>query len=436
MEPFSVAQRRVLYVAVVLALCLHSCTDSTGPVRRSSDPPVLSPHTTALDPDSWAIFAAVETDLPADGPRTIGILDRERSQNRTLVLVIDNREGRTYEFYRRESGNWRVGRELTINTGWFAYITPMNAEADPIPGQRMGEVRDAFNVIMDENWPVEHYPAGVYTTGPHSYPRSREAYRANYIQPPNWEVNGSIFRIALREWRAVATTYSGVTWSRTCATTQCDLHWTDEYWLPDTTLHRDSRGANELTLAWQIIETPPLYVSTISGPTTIPAVGWYDYSVTSSGGTGTYTFSWVHQVHGIVKTESNSTGSSTYSARVEYGDVFDLSVEVTSGDARQSRTIRVDGSNALYARITGHTKLMTPGYYTYEIIPQGGAGSYTYQWSGDSWGTGKTFRLYAEPCDSGMQYSIRATVYSGGYSYTAYYSVLNLTDPALCSYGK
>lgn len=73
----------------------------------------------------------------------------------------------------------------------------------------------------------------------------------------------------------------------------------------------------------------------------------------------------------------------------------------------------------LSVELDGHDNIRTPGVHTFEAMPTGGNGTYSYAWSMERpnastiTGTGKTFSWYFEDCTGPEWYNLEVTVTSG-----------------------
>ncbi|MEW5931172.1 MAG: hypothetical protein AB1941_27220 [Gemmatimonadota bacterium] len=172
----------------------------------------------------------------------------------------------------------------------------------------------------------------------------------------------------------------------------------------------------------------PISVSAISGPSVFPIASWYTWSVTASGGDGTYSYSWEHSYDGgyTWSTILIANGGSSFTRDVRNGDYLHIRVKVTSGNAAPaySAPFLIDGRNTFDGSINGSTKVRRAGYYTYEAMPQGGSGSYTYSWQGAGSGTGKTITLYYDGC-SPTQQTATVNISDGTYTIQRNISILN-----------
>jgi hypothetical protein len=177
-----------------------------------------------------------------------------------------------------------------------------------------------------------------------------------------------------------------------------------------------------------VAATPTPTVSAITGPTSVAASGTYNYSVTASGGNNSsYSYTWETRHSGLSWTVVHTaTGGSTSTAPIPLvgGRVYEVRVKVTSGTSATatSPVLTVDATGAaspLGVTLDGYDNIRTTGVHTFEAMPTGGTGSYSYAWTLQRpdgsyvYGSGKTFSVYFPTCEGPEAYSLEVAVTSG-----------------------
>ena len=165
-------------------------------------------------------------------------------------------------------------------------------------------------------------------------------------------------------------------------------------------------------------------VPTITGPSTVTTAGTQTWQVSSTGGNGSYTYSWQYRATGTSTWTTVGSGSS-YSRSVASGNPdFELKVIATSGGLTGSDTHLVDvniAASALAVTISGPFLIYQGQSGTWTANPTGGTGTYTYQWqyslNGSTWTNAVTTKSYTR---SGFgTFYLRVIVTSGGTSVTS-----------------
>jgi hypothetical protein len=179
---------------------------------------------------------------------------------------------------------------------------------------------------------------------------------------------------------------------------------------------------------------PAPTLTAVTGPTSIPVVGNYSFSVSASGGTGTYTYTWERSLDGstwLNFATQTGGGSSTVTTNIEQ-QFTQIRVRVVSGNSAEAiGGLNVDGTHALDVVINKPTKITTEGAYTWEAMPSGGSGGYTYRW--DSNETTKTYSKWIDRCWPDPGVTVTVTVTSGAYSVTRSASSPVMFPPGYCS---
>jgi hypothetical protein len=113
---------------------------------------------------------------------------------------------------------------------------------------------------------------------------------------------------------------------------------------------------------------------------------------------------------------------------------FGIKVVVSNEESTATTTKWHNATNALDAGISGPYPNRS-GWYTYTVVPEGGSGNYTYQWSGDVWGTGPTVTVYLSTCPDSPDFTkhLTVTVTSGGLQYTTSYIARTRPIPDPCA---
>jgi hypothetical protein len=178
-------------------------------------------------------------------------------------------------------------------------------------------------------------------------------------------------------------------------------------------------------------------VGAINGPATVSASGNYTYTISASGGNGsTYNYVWETRHSGLGwTTVHTASGGSTSSASIPLvgGRLYSVRVRVTSGTSLEATSAEyaVDATGAaapVGVTLSGSDNIRTTGVHTFEAMPTGGTGTYTYLWTltrpdnSTRQGTGKTFDILFPTCEGPEWYTLDVVVTSG--SQTGDYSTI------------
>jgi aqualysin 1 len=272
---------------------------------------------------------------------------------------------------------------------------------------------------------VSYPPVGANITGPGSisaagtYTWQANASGGNGTYTYGWE-----YRVQGGAWSAAG---SGSSYSRTVALSDPDFE------LRVTVTSAGLSVSDPSHLVDVIQPTPP--VPTISGPTVVSA-GTRTWTVSSTGGNGTYTYAWEYRVQG--GTWSAAGTGSSYSRTVAAADPsFELRVTATSAGLTGTDTHLVTVSNGPTANITGPTYAFTRGTRTWYANASGGSGTYTYQWqyrvSGGTWtnvGTASSYSRYIGYGD--YTFELQVIVTSNGLTGSDTHVVTVFVEPEPC----
>lgn len=186
-----------------------------------------------------------------------------------------------------------------------------------------------------------------------------------------------------------------------------------------------------------VAPTPTPTVTTFTGPTTLTAAGEYYYSLAASGGNGSsYTYQVEKSTNGGATWTvvfNFQTGSST-TAPIQFaaGEVGHLRARVKSGTSAwsaYSAVLVVDATAAApqpSVWISGYDNIRYTGTHSFEAMPSGGNGTYTYLWRLERpdgsfvQSTDKVFFWNFGPCDGEQAFPLEVTVTSNGASSAAY----------------
>ena len=217
-------------------------------------------------------------------------------------------------------------------------------------------------------------PSSISTAGTHTWQANASGGNGTYTYAWEYRVQGGI-------WSAAGTASS---YSRTVDRSDPDFE------LRVTVTSGGVTGSD--THLVDVIPVPPP-APTIGGPTGV-AAGTHTWTVTSTGGDGTYTYSWEYRVQG--GTWSAAGTGASYSRTVAATDpAFELRVTATSAGLTGTDThlVSVGGPTA---GITGPLGVYLASTRTWQANAAGGNGTYTYLWQarmdGGAWsnvGTGE-----------------------------------------------
>lgn len=142
-------------------------------------------------------------------------------------------------------------------------------------------------------------------------------------------------------------------------------------------------GSNRVVARYHLAVHPPVTVS-IAGPDSILIADEYEWTANATGGSGTYTYEWQRSTDGGDPWTSVGT-SATYVAAVDTGNfVFHLRAIATSAGKADTAThlVVVDATEARLRlqAMTGPTTIEAADTYQWAANPEGGTGSYSYEW--------------------------------------------------------
>ncbi|HEX6371931.1 MAG TPA: S8 family serine peptidase [Longimicrobium sp.] len=302
--------------------------------------------------------------------------------------------------YRVQGGTWEI-------VGAGSSYSRTVSTTDPDFELRVAVTSQGVSVFDTHLVDVLGPTIGANITGPSSISTpGTSTWQANASGGDGTFTYAWEYRVQGGTWSTVG---SGSSYSRAVATSDPDFELR-------VTVTSAGLTATDTHLV-DVIPTPPP-VPTISGPTLVSA-GTHTWTASSTGGDGTFSYSWEYRVQN--GTWSAAGTGASYSRTVAAADPsFELRVTVTSAGLTGVDTHLVTVSSGPTASITGPSYVISTGTRTWQANAAGGNGTYTYQWqyrmSGAStWTNVGTASSYSRNIGSAHpSFELQVIVTSGG----------------------